>query len=154
MTASPYITLAQAKAQLSIDESNTYFDDRIQDLIGAAIDWAENFTNRSLGELLEIDSPADSAAVPLPDPKDSPTPNHFWYSGDWVDTTLWNPDEWRNYWAKNPIEQDQSKALRRDVKAGILLYLETLFDRNIENFALLEKRAQDMLWPYRIALGV
>ena len=157
MTSSPYITLTEAKAQLSIDESNTYFDVRVQDLIGAAIDWAENFTNRSLGELLELNSPADSTAVPLPNPKDSPTPHHFWFNEQWVDTSFWTPDEWQIYWHKhpvNPVQEDQSQPLRRDVKAAILLYLETLFDRNVENMALLEKRATDMLWPYRIALGV
>lgn len=154
MTGTTYITLAEAKAQLSIDDGLTQWDDRIQALIGASIDWAENFTQRSLGELLELNSPADSAAVLLPDPKDSPGPQHFFYENEWVDTSFWTPDNWRTYWAKNPIQQDQSKPLRRDVKAAILLYLETLFDRNTENMALLEKRATDMLWPYRIALGV
>lgn len=148
-----YITLQEAKDQLSIDYSNTTWDQRIADLIGASIDWAENFLNRSLGEMLELDSPTDESAVPEPDPKDSPNFT-YWMNGAWVDTSRWSAEEWGEYWQKNPAMEDHSQPLRRDLKAGILIYLETLFDRNVENMVILEKRATDLLWPYRIDLGV
>lgn len=159
-----YITLQEAKDQLGIDAGLTIDDAKISAMIGASIDWAENYTSRSLGELLELDSGIDSTTTPQPDPVDSPTPGAWRsrvgqeeYGGgfDWtLESIVWTPDQWRHYWAKNPIQQDHSHALRRDVKAAILIYLETLYDRNPENFALLERRATDMLWPYRIALGV
>jgi hypothetical protein len=155
-----YITLAQAKTQLAIDQSDDTHDTQLADLIGASIDWAENMLNRSLGELLELDSPRDSTAVPLPNPVDSPAGEMmrdrflFWSDGEWIDTSTWGIDEWKDYWQKNPVQEDHSQALRRDLKAGILLYLETLFDRNPVNMMLLEKRATDLLWPYRIAMGV
>lgn len=162
-TEPTWITVADVKDHLSIDESITTWDKRIQSLIGAAIDWAENFTNRSLGELLTLDSPRDSTAVPLPNPVDSPPCNGFynnngnwayWDGEEYVDPSLWEPSQWRAFWVANPVQQDQSAPLRRDVREAILLYIETLFDRNPENFLLLERRATDMLWPYRIALGV
>jgi len=154
MTTLTYITLAEAKDQLSIDYSNTTWDERIANLIGASIDWAENFLNRSLGEMLELDSPTDSSAVPVPNPVDSPDLQRYWMDGAWVDAGQWTPDQWREYWQQNPVMEDHSAPLRRDLKAGILLYLETLFDRNPENMEILEQRATDMLWPYRIDLGV
>lgn len=154
-----YVTLEDAKEQLSIDESLTIHDVRIKKLIGAAEDWAENFTQRSLGELMELDSPRDSDQTALPDPVDSPhkppwncaLPEPDWLG--WPQST-WTVQHWQMYWANNPIHKDQSKPLRRDVYAGILLYMESLFDRNTDNFVLLQKRAEDLLWPYRIALGV
>jgi hypothetical protein len=155
-----YISLQEAKDQLSIDYSNDTWDARLAMLIGACIDWAENYLNRSLGELLLLDSPRDSDAVPLPNPVDSPRGEdirdrmRFWADGEWIDTTLWTPDQWRTYWQQNPVQEDHSSPLRRDLKAGILLYLETLFDRNPENMVLLEKRATDLIWPYRIDIGV
>jgi hypothetical protein len=154
MTTLTYISLAEAKDQLSIDYSNTTWDQRIANLIGASIDWAENFLNRSLGEMLELDSPTDSSAVPAPNPVDSPDLQRYWMDGAWVDAGQWTPDQWREYWQQNPVMEDHSAPLRRDLKAGILLYLETLFDRNPENMEILEQRATDMLWPYRIDLGV
>jgi hypothetical protein len=155
-TQNPYISLEQAKAQLSIDDGLTIHDQRICDMVGAAIDWAENFTQRSLGELMELDSPSDASATPQADPKDRPSRHHIWYDDDWIDTSLWVPDDWRRHWAENPNPAaiDQSRPLRRDVHAAILLYMETLFDRNTDNLAILETRAENMLWPYRIALGV
>ena len=159
MTDSPptltYISLEEAKDQLSIDYSNTTWDNRLALLIGSCIDRAENFLNRSLGELLLLDSPSDASATPQPNPVDSPRYS-FWAGGQWIDTEEWTEDQWAGYWRANPnpAMEDHSQALRRDLKAGILLYLETLFDRNPDNFALLEQRATDMLWPYRIDLGV
>ena len=146
----PYISLAEAKGQLSIDEGLTLHDDRIKFLIGAAIDWAENFTQRSLGELLELNSPADSSAVALPDPKDSPNfvapPVAGWDS--------WGDGEWRSWWAANPIMGSDAKPLRRDVKAAVLMRLELLFDRNVDNWELIEQTTEQMLTPYRIGMGV
>jgi Phage gp6-like head-tail connector protein len=157
---STYITLAQAKAQLRIDASLTVDDDQIRDMIGAAVDWAENYTNRSLGELLELNSPQDSIAVPVPDPtwpEGRPSRSHVWDidCNDWVDTAFWDPGDYRAWWARFPqTERDDALPLRRDVKQAILIYIETLYDRNIENIAIYESKAKDMLWPYRRALGV
>lgn len=157
---STYITLNQAKAQLRIDAGLSVDDDQITDMIGAAVDWAENYTNRSLGELLELNSPPDSAAVPIPDPtwpEGRPSPAHVWDRdcGEWIDTSFWGQDDYRSWWARFPSgARDDALPLRRDVKQAILLYMETLYDRNVENLELLETRAQNMLWPYRRALGV
>jgi len=154
-----YVTLADAKAQLSIDDGLTIHDTRIKKLIGAAEDWAENFTQRSLAELMELDSPRDSDQTPAPDPVDSPNPppwNCPLPRPEWLDwpQSIWTTQHWQTYWANNPIHQDQARPLRRDVYAAILLYMESLFDRNTDNFELLETRAEALLWPYRIALGV
>jgi hypothetical protein len=157
--ANPYISLTEAKGQLSIDADLTIHDDRIQFLIGSAIDWAENFTQRSLGELLELNSPADTIAVPLPDPKDSPSwsPPTTWPLAGVIGVEGWqNWDEktWRDFWKNNPILQDDAKPLRRDVKAAILLKIELLFDRNVDNWELIENTACTLLFPYRIGMGV
>jgi Phage gp6-like head-tail connector protein len=166
--SSPYISLTEAKAQLRIDAGLTIDDAHIEMLIGAACDWAENYTQRSLGELLELDSPADSNAVPLPDPKDSP---HFeplpgqppsidigGIQGGFPlymdDNDQWTEETWRRYWANNPMLKDDSKPLRRDVKAGILLQVELMYDKNVANFEMLETRAEQLLAPYRIGMGV
>jgi hypothetical protein len=157
---STYITLNQAKAQLNVDLGVTADDDKIQDMIGAAIDWAENYTNRSLGEMLELNSPPDDIAKPIPDPtwpEGRPSNAHVWDRDVnlWVDTGFWGQDDYRVWWARFPSgERDDALPLRRDVKQAILMYVETLYDRNPENFTLLESRAQNMLWPYRRALGV
>src|SRR5882762_1841268 len=120
-----YVTLVDAKEQLSIDESLTVHAVRIVKLIGAAEDWAENFTQRSLVELMELDSPRDSNATPLPDPVDSPQIPP-WNSQaipppDWLTQpqAIWSVQQWQIYWANNPIHQDHSKPLRRDVYSGI-----------------------------------
>jgi hypothetical protein len=154
-----YITLTEAKEQLSIDDGLTTHDARIELLIGAAIDWAENYTQRSLGELLELNSPADAGATPLPDPKDSPS----WSKPEtWPGPGVigvegwegWDEKTWRNYWMNNPILRDDAKPLRRDVRAAILLKIELLFDRNVDNWKLIEDTAEQMLFPYRIGMGV
>jgi hypothetical protein len=169
--SSPLITLTEAKQQLSIDDGLTIHDARIEMLIGAATDWAQNYTQRSLGELLELDSPADSGTSPVPDPVDSPTfipvlpaaPDQLAEGLTGIvggvpmamdDNDVWTEDSWRRYWANNPILSDSSKPLRRDVKAAILLQVELLFDRNTDNFELLEQRAEQLLAPYRVGLGV
>jgi len=160
--SSPYISLSAAKRQLRIDEGNQLHDIEIQDAIDGAVDWAENYTNRSLSELVELNSPPDSAATPVADPaKPSGLSDDFIFdrsSLDWVDTSGWRQANYRAYWANNPgVEfgrSDESLPLRRDLKMGILLYMQTLFDRNIEDLPLLEKRAKDLLWPYRKAMGV
>lgn len=166
--SNPYISLSEAKAQLSIDDGLTIHDTRIDMLIGAAVDWAENYTQRSLGELMELDSPTDSSAVPLPEPKDSP---HFVpppgvppaidvtaIEGGFPlymdDNDQWTEEQWKRYWANNPMLKDDAKPLRRDVKAAILLQIELLFDRNMDNFTTLETRAEQLLAPYRIGMGV
>lgn len=155
---SEYITLAQAKSHLRVD--TTVDDDQIQDLIGAAIDWAENYTNRSLGELLELNSPPDSAAKPIPDPswpEGRPSNSHVWDcdANIWVDTEFWDANDYRVWWARFPqTMRDDALPLRRDVKQALLIYMETLYDRNIDNMVLYEQRAQNMLWPYRKELGV
>lgn len=147
-----FITLEQAKDQLNIDAGLTVYDNRINDLIGATTDWVENFTNRNLAELLElpVDSPAITLAAPDPaEPRD-------WGGGyNWFSASeLWLEDQWRFWWTCQQQDDSRVARKRRDVRAAALLYLETLFDRNIDNFKLLERRATDMLWPYRVGLGV
>ena len=147
----PYISLIEAKDQLSIDEGLTFHDARINRLIGAAIDWAESFCGRSLGELMELNSPSDEDAVPLPDPVDSPClPRHAGPEG-WGG---WDENTWRNWWDRNPLARDDAHSLRRDVKEAILMRLELLFDRNVDNWELLDKTTTDMLFPYRQGMGV
>ena len=154
-----YVTLADAKDHLSIDAGLTVHDVQLTKIIGAAEDWAENFTQRSLGELMDLDSPRDSDAVPLPNPVDSPAlptwppsvPQPDWLS---FPQSIWTTQQWQTYWAVNPIHQDHSKPLRRDVYNGILLKIQALFDRNSDDMKLLEDAAENMLWPYRIGLGV
>jgi hypothetical protein len=160
INGSQYITLEEAKEQLSIDEGLTIHDSRIMRLIGAAIDWAEGYTQRSLGELMELTDPTDSSAVALPDPVDSPNiwrekhQNLFDQDDPTLDFPFWNADQTRAYWRDNPIRQDQSKSLRRDVKEAILLQIEIMFDRNPETMQTFQERCEDALFPYRIALGV
>jgi hypothetical protein len=159
----PLIALTEAKQQLSIDDALTMHDERINLLIGAAIDWAENYTQRSLGELLELDSPSDSGASPLPDPIDSPRADeHFEEPGERAfnigglgDTSGWGDDEQSgDDDAGNPIRRDDSRPLRRDVKLALLLWIEGKFDRNVTNWDKIETTCQQMLSPYRIGLGV
>jgi len=164
-----FVTLTQAKEHLSIDQGLTVHDVRVQDCIDGAVDYAENYTQRSLGELLELNSPTDSSAVPLPDPKDSPASIDFdfiattssqWGSTfDWtIGVDQWGGDQTQAYWAAflaaNPAMQDQSKPLRRDVRQAILLQVEIMFDRNVANYQMLTQARDALLQPYRIALGV
>jgi hypothetical protein len=162
---SEYITLSQAKLHLRVDEGLTVDDDLITDLIGSAIDWAENYTNRSLAELLEIDSPADSIAIAMADPKTSwpegcPSDSHVWdfQRLEWCDTTSWASGDFRSFWARNPQyafeQRNDALPLRRDAKNALLLWIQSRYDRNPDSMALLETAAQNQLWPYRKALGV
>jgi hypothetical protein len=168
MSNSPriFITLQDAKDQLSIDEGLTIHDRRIQLLINAAVSWAENYTQRSIGQLMELDSPPADEGVPLPNPVDSPAKDGVFVepgdrpfvigglpgipgSGNWTD------EQWRDHWKnQNPIMQDDSDAKRSDIKSAILLKIEQLFDRNTETWQLLEDTALQMLTPYRIGMGV
>ena len=156
----PYISLTEAKEQLSIDDGLTIHDARIERLIGAAIDWAENFCGRSLGELMELNSPADDSAVPLPEPVDSPTFVTPPVAGGVIgvqgfnDWAYWDEKTWRDYWKNNPILANDAKPLRRDVKEAILMKIEQMFDRNTDNWQLLESTTESMLFPYRIGMGV
>jgi hypothetical protein len=162
--ASTFISLADMKDQLAIDQGITIHDRRIEILIGAAIDWAENFTQRSLGEMLELDSPTDSSAVPLPDPKDSPGgPPPVWVEpgdqpfavgGEVIGIDGWTPERYARQWEQNPIRQDDSKPRRRDLKSGIMLMVEILFDKNVGNMKLLQDTAETLLHNYRIGMGV
>jgi len=164
---STFITLTEAKEHLSIDPGLTVHDKRINRLIGASIDWAENYTQRSLGELLQLDSPRDSLAVPEADPVESPNVDPdflataaLWGSGyDWsLSTDQWQPGQfkcyWANYLAKNPVLEDHSHPERRDVQQACLMMVELMFDRNVANFEDLTNAAQNLLWPYRIGMGV
>lgn len=162
---SEYITLAQAKSQLRIDDGLTADDDMIAGLIGSAIDWAENYTNRSLAELLEINSPADSTAIAESDPKTSwpdgcPSDAHVWdfHANEWCDTSLWQRGNWTSFWARNPQntfqQTDDALPLRRDVKNALLLWIESRYDKNPDNFVMLQTAAENQLWPYRKAMGV
>lgn len=156
-----FITLGDAKGQLSIDDDLTLHDVRIQDLIGAAIDWAENFCGRSLGQLLPLSSPSDGAAVALPEPVDSPAFNNSlgWENPDigvegFNDWRYWDERTWARYYRNNPLLQNNAATLRRDLKQAILMRIEIFFDRNVDNWALLDKTSTDMLFPYRIGMGV
>lgn len=155
-----YVSLADAKDHLGVDEGLQIHDRRISLCIGGAEDWAENYTNRSLGELMLLDSPADDKQVPLPNPVDpianwpSQYPRPLYLDSPVSD---WMPENFRHYWAHcQPTisARDDSKPLRRDIYSALLLYMETLFDRNTDNFAILQLRATQMLDPYRIGQGV
>jgi len=154
-----FITLQNAKDQLSIDAGLTLHDDRITDLIGAAIDWAENFCGRSLGQLLPLSTPSDGAATALPEPVDSPFFNSPTENMDvgvegFSDWQYWDERTWASYYRNNPLLQNNAATLRRDIKQAILMRVELLFDRNVDNWELLDKTSTDMLFPYRIGMGV
>jgi hypothetical protein len=153
-----YITLSEAKGQLSIDDGLTIHDAKVTRLISSAIDWAENFCGRSLGQLLELNSPADSPTTPLPEPLDSPhytsppMPDGVLAVEGW--SAGWTLQDWQDYYKNNPINTNYAAPLRRDIKEAILLKIEQLFDRNTDNWELLETTAQQMLLPYRVGMGV
>lgn len=107
MTISGYVTLSEAKAQVSVEEAFTGHDDRLTRLIGAAERWAQGFLN--------VDDLSDLEGSPQTSP-----PTTF-------------PE---------------------DVKSAILLHVEAEFDRDPQVFEMLLKRAEQLLWPYRIELGV
>ncbi|HEY4970957.1 MAG TPA: head-tail connector protein [Steroidobacteraceae bacterium] len=168
----PLISLTEAKEQLSIDEGLTVHDARIQRLIGAAIDWAENFCGRSLGQLMPLpassqaSSPNDPAAFgasPAAEPLDSPT----WSAGvagsdgagiigieGFNDWQYWDEKTWADYYQNNPLLVNAAATLRRDLKEAILMRIELMFDRNVDNWELLDKTTTDMLMPYRQGMGV
>lgn len=54
-----YISLEEAREQCGIDPDMAFHDARLTRLIKAAVDWAENFTERDLAEMV-LDSPQDS----------------------------------------------------------------------------------------------
>lgn len=148
-----FVTLQQAKDQLSIDEGFTLHDARITFLIAASIAWAQNYTQRNIGELMQLASPVSSPTA-LPDPLDSPDPRaRYIEPGDrdyaWIDA----PSN-ASPFVPNPIQQDQSASDRTDVQAAILLHVELLFDRNVDNWELLQQTAESLLDPYRIGMGV
>jgi hypothetical protein len=158
-----FITLTEAKEQLSIDEGLTIHDQRVMMLIRAAISWAENYTQRNLSQLMVLDSPPNDSGVPAPSPIDSPRgdarfvdPGERQFDiGGLGDTTGWTDEDWRSHWrSTNPIQQDYSDPTREDIKAAILMKIEQLFDRNVANMQLLEETAQQMLSPYRVGQGV
>jgi len=157
-----FITLEDAKDQLSIDLGLTLHDTRIEGLIGAAIDWAENFCGRSLGQLLPLSRPSDGAAVALPEPGDSPAFNTSlagWENPDigvegFNDWQYWDERTWAAYYRNNPLLHSNASTLRRDLKQAILMRVELLFDRNVDNWELIDKTSTDMLFPYRIGMGV
>ena len=153
-----YIQIEDALAQLSLDEGlQAVYERRVNLLIGGAEDWAENFTERTLGELMILDNQAkDSNAKATPDPK-----QYRWAESDlrprWYDEPCegWQPENWRYYWQCNPIQgTSDTGPARRDIYCAILLYMESLFDRNTDNFELLEQRAISLLMPYRRGMGV
>jgi hypothetical protein len=157
---SEYITLEEAKEQLAIDDGLTIHDQRILRCIGAAIDYAENYTGRSLCQLMELTTPTDSSVVACQDPVDSPNiwraahQNLFDQDDPTLDFPFWSAEQTRAYWADNPIRMDHSQSLRRDVKEAILLKMEVLFDRNPETMVMFNNAVDSALFPYRIALGV
>lgn len=169
----PLISLTEAKEQLSIDDGLKIHDARIQRLIGAAIDWAENFLGRSLAQMMPLpasspgSSPNDPAAFgasPAPEPADSPSwssPPSDPLEGDGVigiegfnDWQYWDEKTWEDYYRNNPLLANKAAALRRDLKEAILMRIELLFDRNVDNWELLDKTTTDMLFPYRTGMGV
>lgn len=167
MTAT-FISLEDAKDHLGIDEGLTVHDRRINRCILGAIAAAENYTQRSLSELV-INSGADSTGAPFaPDPKDSPSlmsvnflaTADSWGAGyDWsLGYDAWSPDQYQCYWAAylkaNPALQDDSNPSREDARQACLLKMEMMFDRNIANFTDLEAAFKCLLDPYRIGLGV
>jgi hypothetical protein len=148
-----FISLQAAKDQLSIDAGLTVHDARITFLIAASIAWAQNYTQRNIGELMQLAAPV-TPPVTLPDPLNTPDPRaRFVEPGDdYAWQTVVNPAT--TPIVPNPIQTDQSLSDRTDVQAAILLHVELLFDRNVDNIELLEATAERLLDPYRIAMGV
>lgn len=107
MSISGYVTLDEAKDQVSVELSFAGHDARLTRLIAAAEKWAVEFLN--------ICSLADLEGSPQTSP-----PTTF-------------PE---------------------DVKSAILLHVEAEFDRDEKIFTMLLDRAEKMLWPYRVGLGV
>lgn len=162
MLIDTYVTLQDAKEHLAIDEGLTIHDSRIMLCIGAAEDYAENYTQRSLAELMLLDSPADAdqTAAPEPDPLTVRWNQNF-PRPDWIDTPihLWDATQWHFYWQCNPLPtadtaHGNAKPLRRDVYSAIMLKMETLFDRNTDNSKMLADTCDTMLTPYRLRMGV
>lgn len=54
----------------------------------------------------------------------------------------------------SPYDSPASEGLPEDMKDGILLQLESVYDRDERNMKLLVERAEQMLYPYRQKLGV
>lgn len=106
MSISGYVTLDEAKDQVSVERSFAGHDERLTRLIGAAEQWATQFLN--------IDTLADLENSPQTSPPDFP----------------------------------------EDVKSAILLHVEAEFDRDEKIFNTLMDRAEKLLWPHRIGLGV
>ncbi len=100
-----YITLDEAKDQVSIEIDDTTHDSRLTRLITAAEKWAANFLNADLA--------------------------------DYEDSPVTSPP-----------------TLPEDMKSALLLHIEAEFDRDMNNFETLLKRAEQMLWPYRQGLEV
>lgn len=107
MSISGYVTLDEAKDQVSVERSFAGHDERLTRLIAAAERWATQFLNICALSDLE-GSPQTSPPTTFPE----------------------------------------------DVKSAILLHVEMEFDRDMQNFDTLLKRAEQLLWPYRIGLGV
>lgn len=53
----------------------------------------------------------------------------------------------------SPQDSPES-GLKEDVKSALLLHVEAHFDKNVDNFEMLLKAANNLAWPYRIGLGV
>jgi hypothetical protein len=100
-----YVTLDEAKEQVSVELDNDAHDERLTRLIKAAHLWAKEFLNAELEDY--EDSPSTSP----------PT-------------------------------------IPEDMKSAILLHIELEFDRDERNMELLLKRAEQLLWPHRVGLGV
>ena len=81
-------------------------------------------------------TPVDSPARPLPWNMLYPVPDYLA-----LDQTVWTVQNWQHYWGHNPIRQDHSQPLRRDVYMAMLLLMEAYFDRNMDNMVKLEERA-------------
>lgn len=99
-----YITLDDAKEQLSIPIGRTDLDSKIEKQIRASEGWAKQFLNADLADYEE--------------------------SGE------------------------SPPRLTEDIMNGMLLHLEAHFDKDEKTMELYIARAEALLWPHRIGLGV
>src|SRR5690554_1228298 len=49
---------------------------------------------------------------------------------------------------ESPVQSPPT--LPEDLKSGMLLHVEFEFDRDVQNAEILLKRAEQLLWPYRV----
>lgn len=69
-------------------------------------------------------------------------------------------EEWAANFLNSSLENYESSppesppVIPEQIKSGMLLHLEIDFDRDEKKLELLDVRSRELLWPYRVELGV